>query len=122
MFLGYKLSIFISRGGFFLSALLFLIQVAGVFIPPKAFPSSGVIEGYNYSIFDKKLLFKAVFFKSNEKIDFDWVNKMNELVFGTIVHGNHTELRFANNWVLWILSKISGNRDLLFTQFPFFII
>lgn len=47
---------------------------------------------------------------------------MNELVFGTIVHGNHTELRFANNWVFWILSKVTGNRDLLFTQFPFFII
>jgi hypothetical protein len=105
----------------FLFIFLFIISIIGFYLPPYSYPTSGHIKGYNYSIYKKDSLEKIIFYKSNKKKDYLWVRNINNLVYNTLVHGNHTELRFQNNWFLWVISKIYG-KHLLFTQEPYFII
>lgn len=104
----------------FFFILLFLISIYGLFTPPNSYPSIGNINGYNYSNLNSDSIVYYLKNKSKKNLNKYWLEYTNSLVAATLVHGNHSALKFENNWVLWFLSRIKG-KELMFTQNPILI-
>lgn len=106
---------------FFLSITLLGVNFFGISLPPKTTASTGNIPGYNFPIYSKDTLINLMNGEPIKHIDTSFIFNLNEVVFKTIPHGSPAELKFQNNWVLYILSFIKGD-SFLFTQNSKYII